>query len=539
MSCFSVDITNAKPFVCIEYPGQVVNPDKAIETLGGADAISKASAKQRLLSLSFRSPRSLAHPVFADRVVSPGLLLSVKRKRDAPADSLQVQLQGAIHTTFRFNGMADFQYLPPASTKKQKVDIHEVQWEEVEARESLHLPPPLFSKVDTPQDYGFLHNPLSREVPVDTQLGGEVSRTVRKSNVAMKKLTILQFNSPISPPASPVFESFRSAAPSSLKYKLYSLFSSRPIWLKNVLLAHLPPDTDLNNLKKLIPQLAYVFSDGPWRMAYVRLGYDPRLVPESRIYQAIDLRIRDRNLEMHLNRVMTRAWAPRRHKNATSQPSNEKEEKTTDTSYGLQEAQFLVLPNSMHKLYQLCDVQVAEIRELVRTFSAGLPCNEKTGWYMKETLQKIRTVMKQRLLQMLEQKDLQGKVAGAEIYPESAPSQDPNFTVSATVVPAAVELDVSSSDEENSKNESADNMGSVDQMDENVDTQTLFPGYLPTNVTELFDILGEEEEDEDEEEEEDGEELIQRQWSKEQQDGAAEEEEDDEESALFHSFQRK
>ena len=36
--------------------------------------------------------------------------------------------------------------------------------------------------------------------------------------------------------------------------------------------------------KYLLPLVSYVFEDGPWRDTYVRLGYDPRVDPDARLY---------------------------------------------------------------------------------------------------------------------------------------------------------------------------------------------------------------------------------------------------------------
>ena len=38
-------------------------------------------------------------------------------------------------------------------------------------------------------------------------------------------------------------------------------------------------------------QLAYHFSNGPWRLCYIKYGYDPRDSFDARIYQVIDLRL--------------------------------------------------------------------------------------------------------------------------------------------------------------------------------------------------------------------------------------------------------
>lgn len=38
--------------------------------------------------------------------------------------------------------------------------------------------------------------------------------------------------------------------------------------------------------------MAYYFINGPWRISWVKFGYDPRKDPTARIYQTLDYRIR-------------------------------------------------------------------------------------------------------------------------------------------------------------------------------------------------------------------------------------------------------
>lgn len=40
--------------------------------------------------------------------------------------------------------------------------------------------------------------------------------------------------------------------------------------------------------------LSYNFKDGPWKHAYVRFGYDPRVEKEAVAYQVIDIVVLDR-----------------------------------------------------------------------------------------------------------------------------------------------------------------------------------------------------------------------------------------------------
>lgn len=36
-----MDLNSSKELICVEYPGRVLNPDRAIQTLGGINQISE------------------------------------------------------------------------------------------------------------------------------------------------------------------------------------------------------------------------------------------------------------------------------------------------------------------------------------------------------------------------------------------------------------------------------------------------------------------------------------------------------------------
>ena len=65
-------------------------------------------------------------------------------------------------------------------------------------------------------------------------------------------------------------------------------FAARPVWSRQALRASLGDEKFGDEKFKLtLPQLAYHFSNGPWRLCYIKYGYDPREHFEARIYQVI------------------------------------------------------------------------------------------------------------------------------------------------------------------------------------------------------------------------------------------------------------
>lgn len=78
---------------------------------------------------------------------------------------------------------------------------------------------------------------------------------------------------------------------------LFKLFEERPIWSK----AAVAYKTGISEatLKYVLPSVAYYFINGPWRVMWVRYGYDPRKDPSARIYQTFDFRIRDMGITFY------------------------------------------------------------------------------------------------------------------------------------------------------------------------------------------------------------------------------------------------
>lgn len=50
----------------------------------------------------------------------------------------------------------------------------------------------------------------------------------------------------------------------------------------------------MEQLKILLPTVSFYYTTGPWRVCWVRFGYDPRIPQnfDSRFYQILDYRVR-------------------------------------------------------------------------------------------------------------------------------------------------------------------------------------------------------------------------------------------------------
>lgn len=118
-----------KEVICVEYPGVVQNTESMLETLGGTVNLCKVfSDKSRRMELRFRPEDPYCKPTCGTRSQSSNLLVRVKRvrvtkkcgkcdKSSQPKEEIRTEVLAPIQSTFTFNNLCDFQYLPTETTK--------------------------------------------------------------------------------------------------------------------------------------------------------------------------------------------------------------------------------------------------------------------------------------------------------------------------------------------------------------------------------------------------------------------------------------
>ncbi|XP_062815692.1 general transcription factor 3C polypeptide 5 isoform X2 [Anolis carolinensis] len=302
------EIPRGRRLVCVEFPGVVRDPEKALLSLGGEEALARVYADpSRRLELYFRPKDPYCHPVCANRFPASSMLLRVRRrtrrKRPEEAVSVQVEVLGIVSTVYKFQGMSDFQFLAaqscPGAPPQSLYDRVRLLQPEKEAffmgRLPLYIPPPIFSRLDTPMDYyyrpetqhreGYHHPPLSSENLIG------LSRARRPHNAIF--VTFEEEEVPAKP-LEAAQHTWRRVCSNALDHRaeeeLRELFEVRPVWSRNAVKANISLHPD--KLKFLLPYLAYYMLTGPWRSLWVRFGYDPRKHPEAKVYQVLDFRIR-------------------------------------------------------------------------------------------------------------------------------------------------------------------------------------------------------------------------------------------------------
>ena len=192
MATSAIPVESLQLIYTVQHPCHVVNFDRAIETLGGRphliDVFTHASTSQ--LTCSFTPSNIYERPLRGDRQKSIGLLIRVRRTKHTKSVQ-SVHVIGVLDTSYSFESLADFQYLPMI----RKSDQYESFLDRVSLnrqcldKENLERPCPLmcipaiFSRFFDPTDYAFRPEPKARPKRAATTI------TRAKQTVNSNKLT--------------------------------------------------------------------------------------------------------------------------------------------------------------------------------------------------------------------------------------------------------------------------------------------------------------------------------------------------------------
>ncbi|EZA46895.1 hypothetical protein DMN91_005378 [Ooceraea biroi] len=463
-----------KKLICVKYPGNVVNVDKAIETLGGISAISMTvDVPNRRLELRFRPDDGYCKPTCGDRHATIGFLLRVRVKkrmvrqmeaagtviaaslkattsrikdcdtsrvhcdigtamgerradeaenvpanesterkenapptfdargnenlsRDADYELPRLKVLGRVETEFKFTNLCDFQYVPMTQSRSdpRKLEciysmiyptgIPPYAWLKNDV--PYFLPPAAFSRMDTVQQY----------VP-KTAVDSSPENIIGKSKKCQAGFpNYIYFSTADVPAAAP--RGIETAMKVKFLHKLHleqvrQLFEERPIWSKNAIM-HKTQFTS-EQLKILLPSVAYYFMTGPWRIMWVKLGYDPRKDINARKYQTLDYRLKAmhglgstvRCKRNYSNYTLPYKSTPVSKQKSVVLTANVSQEQNPKKKRHLHENVYIyrdgMVPPSRQMFYQYCDILVAEIQEMLAKLPDPLPgikCHEKRGW---------------------------------------------------------------------------------------------------------------------------------------------------------------
>ncbi|XP_060917515.1 general transcription factor 3C polypeptide 5 [Labrus mixtus] len=423
-SSSTVEMKDSK-LVCVEYPGVVTNVDKMLETLGGEKTVSKSfNHPNRRLELRYRPKDPFCHSLCGNRFPSTNLLLRVRRrvrKKDPKDTEIQMDVLGVIGTTYKFQGMSDFQYLAVHSEGGKETSLYDKiilrkseNQEFFEQPMPYFLPPAAFSRLDSPVDYYYRPDIFQNTMPVSKSNFIGLNRNRRPHNAIF-----VSFSDPSVPTES--LEAARSnwarvcvkENDKQAEEQMKKMFESRPIWSRNAVKANI--NVHPEKLKLLLPVCAYYTVTGPWRSLWVRLGYDPRKCKEAKIYQLLDFRIRcstkhgyslsdmpvkakrsalDYSLPITFNKAGPQV-ASVMELSAQEGPGSSRD--LTPLSYQLKESSYIfregMLPPHRQMFYQLCDLDEKSLKQVIEQKSNEEICDERDGWCVVGTTDKLRDLI--------------------------------------------------------------------------------------------------------------------------------------------------
>ncbi|XP_069017793.1 general transcription factor 3C polypeptide 5 [Embiotoca jacksoni] len=412
--------------VCVEYPAVVSSVGDMLETLGGEQTVTKTFARpNKRLELRFRPQDPFCHSVCGNRFPSSNLLLRVRRrvrKKDPKDVEIQMDIKGVIGTTYKFQGMADFQCLAVHSEDGKVTSLYEKiilrkteNYEFFEQPMPYFLPPAIFSRLDTPVDYFYRPDMFQNQMPIMKKNFIGVNRSRRPHNAIF--VTFIDPTVPTSCLEAAKVNWTRVCLKDHDKHteeKMKQMFESRPIWSRNAVKANINIHPD--KLKLLLPVYAYYMVTGPWRSLWVRLGYDPRKSADSKIYQMLDFRIRCStkhgyslsDMPVKAKRSALNYSLPITFNKAGPQPASvmdlpaqEGPSSSRDPvpiTYQLKESAYIfregMLPPHRQMFYQLCDLNVKSVKDVIEQNSGKEQlCDERDGWCALGTTDKLRDII--------------------------------------------------------------------------------------------------------------------------------------------------
>ncbi|KAI1079322.1 hypothetical protein F5B20DRAFT_173557 [Whalleya microplaca] len=432
--------------VAIEHPCVLLNLDKGLHSFGLEPKFQKLLAATRepvAVPLWFRPDNPTAKPIVSHHAATNNILLKItvpkrtgrKRKRgsndpftgdmyiadgsgaisdtdqlssvsrrDIPKSVLrklqdnaadyQVEAVGTVQDSYRYRGLADFQFANSSSSFLTKAAEHLLPMNVSKLREFKFnpgvavgpdqeiIPPPHFTDKVIGFNYNYEQNPTIKVGGVD-----EIGEPQLVNTQGRKKLSYGHFIHhdtfpvPTRPRRDPD-ENYR--VPDDLMKQLHEAMEERPIWTRRAILNRIHGDYTESLLKVAIQLVGYQFRGGPWRDAVVKYGLDPRSDPKWRFYQTLAFKLARNTVG-----AMKVPWATIRKGQMQKHPRGNRDSHLFDgESY-----------STDGKFWQICDVTDPFLVRLIEKAPLRPTCDlDDSGWYYKGTWAKIKTIMKVKMM---------------------------------------------------------------------------------------------------------------------------------------------
>nr|CAB3251342.1 general transcription factor 3C polypeptide 5-like [Phallusia mammillata] len=434
----NVPCDEARKFISIEYPGIVQNESKMLETMGGLSHIQKVhNDPTKRLDLHFRPTDPSCKPLCADRVPGTSLLLRIckykRRKKDKSEEiKYEQSICGNVDVVYKFTSMCDYQFLSTTKNEETGEFLNLTPYLKVQGllkegsslkRDApLFIPPPIFTRLDNPQEYLYKNSvkPCKGVAKHPSSKIG-VARPHRFHNAILVKYEDKIPDKPL----TTAVENFQATCGhlQSVKQEIVKLFEEQPIWSKNAIQYKVQLRKDV--LKPMLPLVAYYSLTGPWRSLWIRFGYDPKLIPESKKFQLIDFRLRRGthtadipirakrstfsyklpNLQpKNKSSTITKesVLATLRADNSNTDPEKDDHQESSTSAEAIQvnkvsESIYVYrpgrLPPNRQMFYMACFVLLPEAQALINQPNNQTVCTKEDGWLLPKTTAKVRDII--------------------------------------------------------------------------------------------------------------------------------------------------
>lgn len=316
------------------------------------------------------------------------MLLKIRVKKDPTKGTKEIKetsIMGITNEVYQFNGMCDYNYTT-IQKHKGKTDcmysdlvptgVLDSNYLEERPSLPLFLPPPVFTRIDQPQSGLFKKDGATVAGDGIAGTSGEVIQGGSDENVIgvsrrsrQSYAICVPFSMTDDVPKKPNKLAFETVSLKFIKQEIIDAvklaFETRPVWTRIGLIESTKVSPE--NVKAILPIVAFYYTIGPWRTCWVKFGYNPRQDFESRYYQPLDYRVRNATgvkRELISRKKMTKATK------ALSEGSQSIFEETT-------------IPTVKLSFYQYCDVHLKEIQDKLKDMpgpECGVSCDEKRGW---------------------------------------------------------------------------------------------------------------------------------------------------------------
>ena len=381
-------------FWVVEYPGYVNNTDKALETLGGLAEVEARFLENRPMECRFRPAVPTCKPIPGEIRSTNNFIVHISQPArsgndmdtDAAQDAnggMEYHVLGPVTKAARFREMPDFQFHFPHDHRisKMAASVRNADFRALdqlatqspftrtpksEPGELLPIPP-FFTRDRTPFDYAFKQCSAVRVV--------EQGNIKNISNKHQKVLFVsVQYQEPVPPEAPEDLlkkAEVKNADQNKVYKKLVELFNERPISTRARLAQHFTADQILD-FKKYLPLIAYHTRTGPWRACWIKFGVDPKSSPEYRMYQLMDVRMRNEKpgtVKMGMTRLLSNGQS-----SASISEQDTKDERA---------------------IIQMCDITDPSFQFLVNydQIAPRDECDHREGWFKTAHINVMRLLL--------------------------------------------------------------------------------------------------------------------------------------------------